>query len=98
MKDKIGIAIIIVGSILISCFFVAGCVPAPGYITVDSRSKVMQPTFCMYLDRCFRHHQVRLDIGTITVSKARRSSEEKNGWEFDSPSRWEDGQRIWHLE
>ena len=98
MKDRIGIAVIALAGILISCFFVTGSVPAPGYITVDSRSEVMQPTFCMYLDRCFRHHQVQLDIGTITVSKVRRSSEEKNGWEFDSPSKWGEGQTVWSLE
>lgn len=98
MKDKISIAIIALVSILVSCFFVTGCVPTPGYITVDSPSKVMNPTFCMYLDRCFRHYQVRLDIGTITVSKVRRSSEEKNEWEFDVPSRWKDEQKVWYLE
>ena len=93
MKNRIGIAIIARVSLLISCFFIAGCVPAPGYITIDSRSKVMNPTFCMYLDRCFRHHQVPLNIETITVSKVRRSSEEKKGWESDSPARWEDMQQ-----
>ena len=97
MKNRIGIAIMALIGIFLSSFFVAGCVPAPGYITVDSRSKVMNPTFCMYLDRCFRH-QVQLDIGTITVSKVRRSSEEKSRLELDAPSRWEDEQRVWHLE
>ena len=97
MKDKIGIVIIALVGILISCFFVAGCVPAPGYTTIDSRSKVTKPTFCAYLDRCFRHRQERLDIETITVSKVRRASEEKKGWESHSPSRWEDVQRVWSL-
>lgn len=60
----------------------------------------MKPTFCVYLDRCFRHHQERLDIETITVSKVQRSSEEKEGWNFGSPARWgwEDEQRVWYLE
>ena len=98
MKDKIGIAIMALVSILISCVLIAGCTPLPGYITIDSRSEVMNPTFCMYLDRCFRHHQVQLDIGTITVSKVRRSSEEKNGWESDSPARWADMHQVWSLE
>lgn len=98
MKDRIGIAIIVRVGILISCFFAAGCSYLSGYITIDSRSKVTQPTFCVYLDRCFRHHQERLDIETITVSMVRRSSEEKKGWESHSSARWEDGQRVWSLE
>lgn len=98
MKDRIGIAIIALIGILISCFFAVGYSYLSGYITIDSRSKVMKPTFCVYLDRCFRHHQERLDIETITVSKVRRSSEEKKGWEPHSPTRWEDGQRVWYLE
>ena len=98
MKNKIGIAISALVSILISCFFAVGCSYLSGYITIDSRSKVMKPMFCIYLDRCFRHHQERLDIEAITVSKVRRSSEEKNGWKFDSPSRWEDVHRVWYIE
>ena len=97
MEDRICITIARIG-FLVSCFFAAGCWYAPGYITIDSRSKVMKPTFCIYLDRCFRHHQERLDIETITVTKVRHSSEEKNGWEFDSPARWEGVQRVWYLE
>ena len=97
MKNKIGIAIVALVGILISCFFIAGCVPVSGYSTIDSQSEVMKPTFCVYLDRCFRHHQERLDIETITVSMVRRSSEEKKGWESHSPARSEDGQRVWSL-
>ena len=99
MKDRIGIAIITLIGILVSCILVCvGCTPLPGYITIDSQSALMRPTFCMYLDRCFRHHQVPLNIETITVSKVRRSSEEKNGWESDSPARWEDMNKVWYLE
>ncbi len=106
MKNKNGIAIIALVGILLSCFFVVGCSYLSGYITIDSRSKVMKPTFCIYLDRCFRHHQERLDIDTITVVKVRRSSEEKKGWKFDSPVRGEavhDGwyeavHRVWYIE
>ena len=79
MKDRIGITVIVLAGILISCFFVAGCVPAPGYITLDSRSKVTKPTFFMYLDP-----QVKLDIGTIIVWEALHSSEETMPWEFNS--------------
>ena len=98
MKNRIDITVIAFAGILISCFFAAGCSYLSGYITIDSRSKVTKPTFCVYLDRCFRHRQERLDIETITVSKVRRSSEEKKGWKFDSPARWEDMQRVWYLE
>lgn len=98
MKNRIGIVIILLIGILISCFFAVGCSYLSGYITIDSQSKVMKPMFCVYLDRCFRHRQERLDIETITVSKVRRSSEEKKGWESYSPTRWEDAQRVWYLE
>ena len=98
MKDRIGIAIVALVSILISCVLIAGCTPTPGYITIDSRSEVMQPTFRMYLDRCFRHHQERLDIEMITVLKVRRSSEEKKGWKFDSPASGEAVHRVWYIE
>ena len=84
MKNRIGIAIIALIGILISCFFTTGCVPAPGYITIDARSEVMQPTFRMYLDRCFRHHQVRLDIGTIIIWESLYSFEEETQWEFNA--------------
>ena len=84
MKDRIGIAIITLVSLLIGGFCVAGCVPTPGYITIDSRSEVMNPTFCMYLDRCFRHHQVQLDIGTIIIWESLHSSEEETRWEFNA--------------
>ncbi len=100
MKNRIGISIMARIGILISCCFAVGCSYLAGYITIDSQSKVMKPTFCVYLDRCFRHHQERLDIETITVSKVQRSSEEKEGWNFGSPARWgsEDEQRVWYLE
>ena len=98
MKNRIGIAMILRIGILISCFFVIGCSYLSGYITIDSRSKVMKPTFCIYLDRCFRHHQERLDIEAITVSKVRRSFEKKKGWKVDLPTRWEDMHKVWYLE
>ena len=82
MKNRIGIAIIVCIGILISCFFTAGCVPTPGYITIDSRSEVIQPTFRMYLDQSFRYHQVRLDIGTIIIWESLYSFEEETRWEF----------------
>ena len=96
MKNRMGIVIIALVNLLISCFFTAGCVPAPGYIVIDSQSEVMKPTFCVYLDRCFRHRQERLDIEKITVSKVRRSSEEKKGWEAHSLAIWEDAREVWH--
>ena len=96
MKDRIGTAVIALIGILISCFFAVGCSYLSGYITIDSRSKVTKPTFCVYLDRCFRHRQERLDIEKITVSKVRRSSEEKKGWEAHSPAIWEDAREVWH--
>ena len=83
MKDRIGIAVIVLAGILISCFFVAGCVPAPGYIIIDSQSEMMNPTFSMYLNRGFGH-QERLDIGTIIVWEVLHSSEETRGWEFNA--------------
>ena len=92
MKDRICIAIAIV-SILINCFFGVGCSPPPGYITIDSGSALMKPTFCMYKDRYF---QERLHIGSITVERVGRSSEEKKRWELDTPRN--DGQVIWELK
>lgn len=83
MKDRIGIAVIALTGILISCFFGAGCVPAPGYITIDSQSEVMNPAFSMYLNQGFGH-QERLDIGTIIVWEALHSSEETRGWRFNA--------------
>ena len=35
MKNRIGIVIILLIGILISCFFLAGCTPLPGFITID---------------------------------------------------------------
>ena len=93
MKNSIGISIIAFIGILISCFFVAGCTPLPGYITIDSRSALMKPTFSMYDDPYF---QKRLQIKSITVKKARWSPEEKQRWELDAS--WNEGQTVWHLE
>ena len=93
MKDRIGIAIIALIGILISYFFAVGCSPLPGYITIDSRSALMKPTFSMYDDPYFRK---RLQIKGITVEKARRSPEGKQRWELDAS--WDEGQTVWHLE
>ena len=93
MKDRIGIAIIALIGILISYFFAVGCSPLPGYITIDSRSALMQPTFSMYDDPYF---QKRLQIKSITVKKALRSPEDKQRWELDAS--WNEGQTVWHLE
>ena len=88
MKNRIGIDIIVIVSILISCVWVCtGCQPALGYITVDSRSIVMQPTFCMYQDPYF---QERLSVGSITVEKKLSASDEKK--------RWEERQTVWELK
>ena len=95
MKNRIGIAIIVLIGILISCFFVAGCVPPPVYITIDSGAAVMQPTFCIHLDTYF---QKQLSIGSITVRKMLLSSEEKKRGEFGSFLLWEDSQTVWDLK
>lgn len=101
MKNKIGIAIIALVGIFISCVLVAGCRPLPAYITIDSRSELRQPTFFMYLDP-----QVKLDIGTIIVWEALHSSEEKRGWAFNSgnvslPMGWHprpvEPEMVWYL-
>ena len=94
MKDRIGIAIVVLVSILISCFFTVGCVPASGYITIDSQSEVMQPMFCLHLDTYF---QQQLSIGSITVRKMLLSSEEKKRGEFGSFLSWKDSQTVWDL-
>ena len=93
MKNRTGIAIIALVSILISYFFAAGCSLLPGYITINSRSEVMNPTFCMYDELYF---QKRLRIESITVEKAGRSFEEKTRWELDAL--WDERQIVWHLE
>ena len=80
MTDKIGIAIIALVSVL-SCSVSTGLSPGSTYITLDSRSALMQPKFCLYADRYF---QEQLDIETIIVKKARRSVYEGKGWEQDS--------------
>ena len=75
-------------SILISCVWVGtGCVPALGYITVDSESSVMQPTFCMYRDPYF---QEPLSVGSIEVQKLRPLTGEKK--------RRKDFQTVWQLK
>lgn len=66
MKNRTGIVIILL-SILISCLVSGGCQPAPGYITVDSRSGLMQPTFCLYRDASL---QKQLGIRTISLESA----------------------------
>ena len=76
MKDRIGIAIVALVIILISCVLIAGCTPLPGYSIIDLRSEVMQPTFSMYRDP-----QVQLDIGTIIIWESLHSSEEKTRWD-----------------
>ena len=84
MKNKISIAIILL-SILISCALVyGGCTPSAGYLTIDARAGLMQPTFCMYRDASL---QERLDIEGIMVWKVQRSAE--------FPSHWERIQRVW---
>lgn len=101
MKGRTGIAIIALVSLLISCVLVSvGSYPGDGYIRVDSRSEVMQPTFCLYRDSYF---QKRLDIGTIIVRKAKRSSEEKKRLELDVLLESDvlfggkELQEVWHL-
>jgi len=93
VKDRIGAAVITLIGILISCLVFAGCTPLPGYITIDSRSALMKPTFSMYDDPYF---QKRSHIGRITVEKARRSPEDKQRWKLDAS--WNEGQTVWHLE
>ena len=77
MKNRTDIVITFV-SILISCLVATGCQPAPGYITVDSRSGLMQPTFCLYRDASL---QERLGIRTIVVWKVQRSQEFESHWD-----------------
>ena len=93
MKHRIGIAIIAPLSILTSCFFIVGCTPLPGYITIDARSKLMQPMFYVCDDPYF---QKRLRIGSIKIEKALRSAEKKKRWELDTPCN--DSQTVWELE
>ena len=93
MKDRIDITIIALVSLLISCFFVAGCIPPPGYIAIDSESKLMNPTFGLYGDQYF---QKRLRIGGIKVEKVLCSSEHKKRSELDMPLQNE-RQTVWEL-
>ena len=93
MKDRIGITIVALVSLLISCFFVAGCIPPPGYIAIDSGSKLMNPTFGLYGDQYF---QKRLRIGGIKVEKVLYSSEHKKRSELDVPLQ-EGRQTVWEL-
>ena len=93
MKERTGSAIAVV-SILISCLLVCvGCHPPRRYISVDSGSAVMQPTFCLYRDPDF---QQRLNIRNLTVWKVPRSAEEKNRWKIDWP--FDGRQTVWHVE
>ena len=79
MKNRIGIAIAVVSPLIISyCLISSGCQPSPGYITVDSRSGLMQPTFCLYRDSSL---QKRLGIRTIVVWKVQRSTEFESHWD-----------------
>lgn len=93
MKDRIGTAVIARIGILISCLVFAGCTPLPGYITIDSQSALMKPTFRMCKDPYF---QERLHIGRITVEKVNRSYKEKGRWELDAVQN--NGQTVWELE
>ncbi|RKU19265.1 hypothetical protein C6500_11235 [Candidatus Poribacteria bacterium] len=102
MKDRIGIAIVALVSLLISCLVFAGCTPLPGYSIVDSQSELMQPTFSMYRDP-----QVQLDIGTIIIWESLHSSEEKTQWELHSggvylPMSWHprpvEPEMVWYLQ
>ena len=87
MKDRIG-SVIAPISLLISCVLICvGCQPRSAYITVDARSALMQPTFCMYRDASL---QERLDIEGIMVWKVQRSP--------TFASQWEQIQRIWDLD
>ena len=93
MKNRIGIVIILLIGIFISCLFLAGCTPLPGFITIDPRSALMEPTVCMYKDLYF---QERSHIGRITVEKVDRFSKEKVPWELDAIQN--NGQTVWELE
>ena len=94
MKDRVSITIIAIVSILISSSLIfVGCIPPSGYITIDSKSALMNPTFCMYDDPYF---QKRLKIGRIIVEKKRRSPEDNRRWELDWPL--SDRQTVWQLE
>lgn len=94
MKDRIAIPISYV-SLIISCFVTVGCTPSRGYITVDSRSELAQPTFCMYWHWDF---QEPTNIRRITVWKAQSSYDTKKRWELDSPSKRKDAEKVWCME
>lgn len=89
---KITCIVIALVSIIISGFLVHGCSYAPGRISIDSRSALMQPRFCYHM----RPFTEELDIERIVVSKARRSSVMQKRWELDSPTK--SSQRVWELE
>ena len=78
MKNGIGTAIVLVS--ILSCSVFTGCSPGSTYITLDARSALMQPTFCLYADRFF---QEQLDVEAIIVQKAQRSVYDGKGWEQD---------------
>ena len=101
MKDRIGIDIIAVVSLLLSCGLVCvGCTPpitGAVLIEVDSGSALMQPTFCMYQGPYLGpYSQKRFDIKSITVWKVPPSPDQKKRWKFHLL--WDDRQTVWHLE
>lgn len=94
MKDSVVIPISYV-SVVINCLVAVGCTPSRGYITVDSQSELVRPTFCMYRDRNF---QERTSIGRITVWKAQCSYDTKMRWELDSSLKRKDTEKVWCME
>lgn len=87
MKNRIGVIIAVVSPLISYCLVSGGCQPAPGYITVDSRAGLLQPTFCLYRDASL---QEQLGIRTIVVWKVQRSTE------FDS--HWDRTEQVWSLD
>lgn len=89
MKNRIGIIIAVVSPLIISyCLISSGCQPSHGYITVDSRSGLTQPTFCLYRDASF---QEPWDITGIIVWKVHEKQPEVD-------SQWVDRQMVWDLD
>lgn len=104
MIDRIETVVAFV-SILISCMVSAGCRPFSAYITVDSRSALMQPTFCISENPYF---QEPLDIEKIIVQKVPSTSDGEKGWDLDSegiflpmgyhPPQQIDPDMVWYLQ
>ena len=92
MKNRIGIVMIAIVSMMFGCFFAAGCTPLPGYIAIDPQSELMNPTFSICGDEYF---QERLQIGSIKVEKVLQPSEAKRRWELDSLQI--ESQTVWEL-